>query len=52
MKLLKEKGYRQASLAVQKDNYALRMYEKLGFRTVRESHEEYSMLCPLRETQP
>jgi ribosomal protein S18 acetylase RimI-like enzyme len=45
--LLKEKGYKQASLAVQKANYAVRMYEKVGFRTVNENEEEYIMLCEL-----
>ena len=43
--LLKEQGYRQASLAVQKANYAVRMYEKLGFRVVDENSEEYIMVC-------
>lgn len=45
--LLKEKGYKQASLAVQKANYAVRMYEKVGFRTVDENEEEYIMVCEL-----
>ncbi len=45
--LLKEKGYKQASLAVQKANYAVRMYEKVGFRTVNENEEEYIMVCKL-----
>ena len=45
--LLKEKGYKQASLAVQKANYAVRMYEKVGFRTVDENAEEYIMVCEL-----
>lgn len=44
---LKEKGYKQASLAVQKANYAVRMYEKVGFRTVDENEEEYIMVCEL-----
>ena len=43
--LLKEQGYRQASLAVQKANYAVRLYEKLGFRGVDENSEEYIMVC-------
>ena len=43
--LLKEQGYRQASLAVQKANYAVRMYKKLGFRVVDENSEEYIMVC-------
>lgn len=45
--LLKEKGYKQASLAVQKANYAVRMYEKVGFKIVDENEEEYIMVCVL-----
>lgn len=45
--LLKQKGYRQASLAVQKANYAAKMYRKAGFQTVDENEEEYIMVCPL-----
>lgn len=41
LELLKEQGYKKASLAVQKANYAVKMYEKLGFRTVDENTEEY-----------
>ncbi|MBO4845770.1 MAG: GNAT family N-acetyltransferase [Lachnospiraceae bacterium] len=47
LELLKEKGYKKASLAVQKDNYAVRMYEKVGFKTVDENDEEYIMVCIL-----
>ena len=47
--LLKSKGFRRASLAVQKANYAVRMYEKVGFRTVDENAEEYIMVCDLQE---
>lgn len=45
--LLKQHGYRKASLAVQKANYAVRMYEKVGFKIVRENDEEYIMMCEL-----
>lgn len=45
--LLKQYGYRKASLAVQKANYAVRMYEKVGFKIVRENDEEYIMACEL-----
>ena len=45
--LLKKQGYKRASLAVQKENYAVRMYEKVGFRTVDENEEEYIMICEL-----
>ena len=47
LELLKEQGYKKASLAVQKANYAVRMYEKAGFRTVDENDEEYIMVCEL-----
>ena len=49
LELLKCHGYRRASLAVQKANYAFKMYEKVGFRTVDENEEEYIMVCDLQE---
>lgn len=45
--ILKDRGYKQASLAVQKANYAVRMYQKTGFEIVGENEEEYIMLCHL-----
>ena len=47
LETLRKNGYRQASLAVQKANYAVRMYEKVGFRTVDQNEEEYIMVCDL-----
>ena len=44
---LKEAGYRQVSLSVQKANYAMHMYEKAGFRTMRENPEECVMVREL-----
>ena len=44
---LRKDGYGKASLAVQKANYAVKMYEKAGFRTVDENSEEYIMVCEL-----
>ncbi len=44
---LREKGYRQASLAVQKANYAVKMYQRVGFNIVDQNDEEYIMVCPL-----
>lgn len=44
---LKMQGYKQASLAVQKKNYAVRMYQKTGFEIVDENNEEYIMVCRL-----
>ena len=45
--LLKRQGWQKASLAVQKANYAVRMYEAVGFKTVDEDDEEYIMECEL-----
>lgn len=42
--LLRENGYRQASLSVQKENPALRLYERAGFRILTEKGTEYLML--------
>ena len=47
LKLLKDKGYKKASLAVQKNNYALKMYKKVGFKIVDENEQEYIMVCDL-----
>lgn len=47
LKLLREQGYKKASLAVQKANYAVRMYEAVGFRVIDENDQEYIMLCRL-----
>jgi len=47
LELLKCQGYKKASLAVQKANYAARMYEKVGFKIVDENEEEYIMVCEL-----
>lgn len=47
LSLLKEKGYKGVSLSVQKENYACKMYESLGFSIVQENREDYSMLRDL-----
>ena len=47
LELLKSQGYERASLAVQKANYAVRMYKNTGFKTVDENDEEYIMVCEL-----
>ncbi len=44
---LREQGYKQASLAVQKANYAVKMYVNVGFEIVDENEEEYIMICKL-----
>lgn len=48
LQLLKTQGYKKASLAVQKENYAVKMYEKAGFKTVKENDEEFIMVCELQ----
>ena len=47
LKLLKYQGYEKASLAVQKENYAVIMYRKLGFKISDENDQEYIMVCDL-----
>ncbi|WP_373481855.1 N-acetyltransferase family protein [Acetobacterium sp.] len=44
---LTSKGYRQVSLVVQKDNYALSMYLAVGFCVIDELDQEYLMICQL-----
>ena len=39
--------YKKASLAVQKANYAVKMYEKVGFEVADENDEEFIMVCNL-----
>ena len=40
-------GYKSGSLSVQKQNYAVGMYKKVGFQIVDENDEEYIMVCRL-----
>ena len=44
---LKEKGYKRASLSVQKENYAKKLYLNVGFEIVSENEEDYIMVCNL-----
>lgn len=44
LEYLKELNYPKASLAVQKENYAIRMYKKVGFEIVGENDLEYIMI--------
>lgn len=41
---LTKRGYKQASLSVQKENYAVDMYKKIGFQIIEENDEEYIMI--------
>ena len=45
--LLRQQGYKKVSLSVQKANYAVKMYEKSGFKTVDENEKEYIMAAEL-----
>ena len=45
---LRQKGYARTSLAVQKANYAVKMYQKAGFEVVDENEEEYIMVFRLQ----
>lgn len=47
LKFLKDKGYKQTSLSVQKANYAVNMYHEVGFEVVNENEEEYILVCRL-----
>ncbi len=47
LQLLRRDGFRQVSLSVQKANYAFQMYKKAGFEMLKETEEEYLMLCEL-----
>ena len=46
--LLRNDGYSQVSLSVQKTNYAVGMYRKAGFEVLQETDEELIMVCKLR----
>lgn len=43
LSILKDFGYEQVSLAVQKANYAVKMYQKVGFKIVDERTDERTM---------
>lgn len=46
---LKNKGYKQTSLSVNKENYAARMYQNLGFSIIKENKDDFLMLLELEE---
>ena len=45
--LLKKQGFKRASLAVLKANYAVKIYERVAFQPVDENDQEYIMVCEL-----
>lgn len=44
---LKSRGYERTSLAVQKANYAVKMYRNVGFYIIDKNAEEFIMVCDL-----
>jgi len=47
IKYLQERNYIQTSLNVKKENYAVKLYKKLGFEIIDENNEDYLMLLKL-----
>lgn len=48
LKTLRENGYDSVSLSVDKTNYAVRMYRKLGFETIADREHDLLMIKPLQ----
>ena len=44
---LRKNGYEKTSLSVDKENYAVKMYKKLGFEVVVENDDDYLMVLKL-----
>lgn len=44
---LKENGYARASLSVQKENFAIKLYQNVGFKIIDENNNEYIMAVSL-----
>jgi ribosomal protein S18 acetylase RimI-like enzyme len=47
--LLRERGYKQTSLSVQKENAAVRFYKRLGYVTISENDDDFIMVKDLSE---
>ena len=47
LEILREQDYKRVTFAVKKANYAVKMYEKAGFRIMNENDEEFIMVCEL-----
>ncbi len=45
---LQKRGYEQTSLSVQKVNYAVSLYKKLGFEIIDENDEDFIMVLKLK----
>lgn len=46
---LRESGYIQTSLNVKKENYAVKLYQKMGFKIIGENEDDYLMLLNLEK---
>lgn len=44
---LRKEGYKRTSLSVQKENPAVRFYERLGYKVIENKHEDYLMVKDL-----
>lgn len=49
--VLKDAGFLSVSLSVQKENFAVKMYERAGFEVVKDNGEELVMLKKLKESK-
>lgn len=47
LEYLKREGYKQSSLSVHKNNYAVKLYQKMGFQIIEEREDDYLMLLKL-----
>jgi ribosomal protein S18 acetylase RimI-like enzyme/ketosteroid isomerase-like protein len=47
IKYLRNSGYKQTSLNVKKENYAIKLYKKMGFEVIAEDKEDYLMRLKL-----
>ena len=45
---LRTQGFKKASLSAQKTNYAVHLYNKVGFEVYCENEEEFIMICHLQ----
>ncbi len=45
--ILKNDGFKRVSLSVQKENYAVKMYQNLGFQVIVDNPDEYIMIIDL-----
>lgn len=49
LEYLKNENYSKVSLSVQKDNYALNLYQHVGFKIIKENKDDYIMVKSFNE---